>query len=161
MTHYFQYSSRLALVLLLLSITAHSSTPAGSSLTGTVRDSGGAVVPGVEVTLTRVSECNCSDCDPEQPAPCARCCTPQRTVHTSGEGVYEFARISPGEYQLEVSAAHFKKYSARVGVGRGQNETYDVVLGVGSVTEQIQVVTAISKKCGILCSMKKALGKVF
>ena len=62
-----------------------------ASLSGTVVDSTGAVIPGATVTLT----------DPQ---------TGQvRTLKTDGSGVYTFSSLAPASYKIEATASNFSK----------------------------------------------------
>src|SRR5687767_14027692 len=63
-----------------------------SSVTGTISDAQGDIVPGATVVLT--SEQNV-----------------RRTAMTNESGVYTFASVQPGTYTIEVEAAGFKKAS--------------------------------------------------
>ena len=64
------------------------------SINGTVRDSGGAVIPGATVTLTNVGEGT------------------SRTMVTDGSGNYEFVDSKAGQYSVQVTANGFQKWSA-------------------------------------------------
>src|SRR5262245_66261972 len=59
-------------------------------LRGSVRDAGGAVVPGVEVALTNEATSR------------------SRTTVTNDSGEYSFAALEPGSYGLKASQAGFK-----------------------------------------------------
>src|SRR5207237_1607730 len=59
-------------------------------LRGSARDQGGAVVPGVEVTLTNEAT------------------SLSRSTVTNESGEYSFAALEPGSYRLDASLAVFK-----------------------------------------------------
>jgi hypothetical protein len=63
-----------------------------ASITGTVTDPSGAVIPGARVQLTKVSTKD------------------SRTAVTSGRGAYNFQNLLPGTYEIRASAQGFKEY---------------------------------------------------
>jgi len=110
------------LCLLVASLAAQTST---SQISGTVRDSSAAVVPGAAVTL--VNE--------------ATGITQKQS--TTEAGVYAFPSIPVGTYTLRVEATGFKTF-ARTGntVQVGTPATVDVTLEVGAAAETVQVTSA-------------------
>ena len=112
----------LALLLCSLAwITAGSQTPT-ASLSGVVRDSNGAVVPQVKITLRNVVKGTV------------------RATSTDGQGHYSLPAMEPGTYELRAERAGFStelKSGVVLSVG-GSAET-DLVLRVGQVTEVVTV----------------------
>ncbi|HYR43448.1 MAG TPA: TonB-dependent receptor [Terriglobia bacterium] len=95
-------------------------------LRGSVRDSGGAVVPGVEVTLTNEAT-NLS-----------------RTTITNDSGEYSFAALDPGSYRLNASLTGFKPIALTgIRVGTQQFVTLDLRLDVGAVAETVSVTAEV------------------
>lgn len=93
------------------------------SLTGTVKDPNGAVVPGASVIASDASQ------------------AVSVTTRTNDVGLFAFADLPPGTYTLVVESQGFKKtekldielpVSSRVNVG-------DIVLQIGSLAETINV----------------------
>ena len=82
----------LVSVFLVGNINAQSGT---TGVKGAVKDQQGAVIPGATVKLTNPNTGF------------------SRTVTTTDEGIYTFPGIAPGTYQVEVSAANFKKTVVR------------------------------------------------
>jgi hypothetical protein len=78
----------LALVFSLFSSVARSQTTA--TLSGTVQDSSGAVIPNAQVTLTNEAT------------------NESRKVQSNGVGLYAFPSLVPGTYSLKVSLKGFK-----------------------------------------------------
>ncbi len=80
------------LAMLLLPNDAAWSQSFQASITGTVRDQSGGVVPGAQLTATEIA-------------------TGTSLTTTSNEaGVYRFNGLKPGRYRLTSSVAGFKKY---------------------------------------------------
>jgi hypothetical protein len=111
----------LALACLLLTA---GSTPAQTSLggvTGLVKDSSGAVVPGVTVTLQNTG-------------------TNQiRTTVSTDTGLYSFPSIPAGDYLISAENAGFQKYEAKLVVRVGQELTVDISLAVGATPVVVEV----------------------
>lgn len=116
----------LSLFLLLVAAQTRPafSQAATGSISGEVRDSSGAVVPGVEVTLTNQE-------------------TGQvKSKVSSDAGTYSFPSLLPGMYTLKASLPGFQSYVARdIKVNVNVNYTVNVKLEVGQVSQEV-VVTA-------------------
>lgn len=96
------------------------------TVTGTVRDASKAAVAGAELTLTN------------------RGTGITQTVHSSESGTYLFEAVSVGVYTLEASAPGFKRFKINnVEVHVQNSVTADVILQVGSVSEEITVTSAV------------------
>ncbi len=111
----------LVAVLLLLPLFVQGQTGDGS-LRGYVRDPSGAVLPGVEVTVTSA----------ELIAP--------RTVSTDDLGTYRVLNLPPGEYSLVLSLSGFATVErSGVVLRAGANFSVDVIMEIGSVEENVAV----------------------
>ena len=98
---------------------------ARASLSGTVYDSSGAVVPAAKVTVTD-TERNISD---------------SRTTNEVGR--YLFTDLNPGNYELEATATGFKKYrTTGILVEVGQKLEMNPKLELGQSAESITVSAA-------------------
>jgi carboxypeptidase family protein/TonB-dependent receptor-like protein len=93
-----------------------------ATLTGTVKDSTGAVVPNVTVTIT----------GPQSPT----------TTKTNNEGTYLALSLVPGRYVVVAEAPGFQKSSQTVVLEIGQKGRVDFTLGVVGVSETVTVVEA-------------------
>src|SRR6185295_8918648 len=79
--------------ILILLLTASVSWAQGTAqLSGTVRDSSGGVLPGVNVTVTQTNT------------------GLVRTTVTESDGVYLLTNLPTGPYRLEVALQGFKTY---------------------------------------------------
>jgi hypothetical protein len=109
------------LVVFFAGTTALAQAGRGS-LSGTVSDPNGALVPGAQVTLlnkaTGVS---------------------QHTV-TTGAGLYSFISLNPGVYQVTASQSGFASVARdNISVSVDQTTEVNIALKVGAVTETITV----------------------
>ncbi|HTV54465.1 MAG TPA: carboxypeptidase-like regulatory domain-containing protein [Terriglobia bacterium] len=111
-------------LFLLFSSICFGQTTFGS-LGGTVRDTSGGVIPGVQVTLTNLGTN-----------------TKVRTT-TNTDGIYEFVNVQPGNYRVEAEKGGFKLFSrSPVVVETQQSYRIDVTMQLGSVTQTVQVTAA-------------------
>ena len=113
----------LVIILYVCSI-AFGQTTFGS-ITGTVTDPSGAVLPKVQVILTNVST------------------NTQSLAATNAEGIYVFVNVLPGNYQLSAQSPNFKRFSRSPIVVQVQ-EAYkiDISLELGNTAETVSVTTA-------------------
>ena len=114
-------------IVCLLAVAAFLAVPASAqltvgSVTGTVVDATGAVIPGATVTLTNEAT------------------GVTREQETSGTGTFMFDRVRPGAYSLRVSMSGFKTHETTVEVGVGKVSSLgNVGMQVGASTETITV----------------------
>jgi len=93
-----------------------------ATLTGTIRDNTGAVIPDVRVTVVSTATGE------------AR----QFTTNSSGE--YVAAALPPGHYDITVPAKGFRTYTAKnVTLRVAQNARIDITLQVGDIREEVVV----------------------
>ena len=111
----------LAMLMMLVLPLAMRAQDAGS-ITGTVRDSSGAVVAGAEVKASSPT------------------IGVTRTTTTNSDGDYLAAALPAGAYDLSVSAKGFKVFQAkRIMVRVAEKARVDVSLQIGATTETIEV----------------------
>ncbi len=92
------------------------------TISGYVKDSTQAVLPGAELKLTN-----------EQTGA-------SRNAVSNEQGFYQFLGLTPGSYALEVGLASFRRYRATGIVLRvDENVRADVPMEIGAVTEEVQV----------------------
>ena len=112
----------LVVLVLLASGTAWAQAVAGSQLSGVVKDSSAAAIPGAEVTVTKTDT------------------GALRTVFTDTAGTFTFPNLPVGPYQLKVVLQGFNTY-IRDGIVLqvGSNPEVNVTLAVGAISEQVTV----------------------
>ena len=95
---------------------------AQSRLTGTVKDSSGAVVPGANVVVRNVE-------------------TGQATsALTNLSGVYTISFLNPGRYEVSCELSGFKRFTrAGIVLETGTTTTIDIALDVGQLSETVSV----------------------
>ncbi len=92
-------------------------------LRGAVRDAGGALIPGVEVSLINEGT------------------NVARNTVSNEVGEFVFNFVAPGTYRLRASLPGFKTFErAGINIGTQQFITLDINLEVGAITEEIKVV---------------------
>jgi Carboxypeptidase regulatory-like domain len=118
----FQTIFVLTFVLLSFWPTALKAQNANATISGTVTDPSGAVVPGAEVTLTYVTTG-----------------TAKKTTAGSN-GFYSFPNLTVGDYQLKCTAKGFATY-VQTGISLHLNETVQIPiqLKLGSTAQTVKV----------------------
>src|SRR5664279_1339171 len=113
--------SALALALLLSGAVLAQSTGNAGSITGTVTDSTGAVVPSATVEISNpVSQYN-------------------RTATTDNAGKFSFPNVPLNRYHVSVTAAGFANYSQDAEVRSSVSVSLTVNLQIGTSAENITV----------------------
>src|ERR1051325_1200118 len=112
----------ITIASLAIARSAAAQAVTGSQLSGIVRDSSGATLPGVEVTATKTDTGT------------------TRTVFTSTDGVYIIPNLPVGPYQLKVVLQGFNTYvQDGIVLQVGSNPEINVTLSVGAISEQVTV----------------------
>jgi hypothetical protein len=118
------YRLRLGVSLFSLAvlgaIACLAQAPVGS-LTGTLHDASGAVMPGVAVTVTN------QDTGLE------------RKLETSAEGIFSAASLPAGNYRVKAMATGFRTFEQSTIVQTGQVTSLDLEMQVGAEAEVINV----------------------
>ncbi len=118
---------RRFLVAALLSLAAAlpaaaQSTAINGSIEGVISDESGAVLPGVTVTITNLDTGD------------------TRVVVTNESGLYRAPLLSLGKYKVEAELQGFKKLEQTgINISAGQTAVISMKLGVGMLSETIQV----------------------
>ncbi len=95
-----------------------------ATLSGTVTDATGALIPGVEITATQIETGVVS------------------TATTNESGTYQFPSLQPGPYRVNVSLAGFQSQIFRITLGTSQQIRQNFTLQVGAVAQSVEVSVA-------------------
>src|SRR6187402_2767911 len=118
-------SMKRALILALLVFCAAGTAAAQTELgtiTGTVKDAQGAVLPGVTVSAVNTA-------------------TNVTTVAvTNGQGVFLLSSLGAGRYKVTFTLASFSPVAREIDVRTGDRLRVDLALELGAMTEEVRVV---------------------
>src|SRR5438552_52900 len=106
---------------ILALILANSVASLAVTLVGTVRDSSGAVIPGVTVELAAQA--------PGLPL----------TVHTDANGQFRAANLSAGPYQIKIAHAGFQLYTESTALEANQTNAVEIRLEIAKVVQEQRV----------------------
>ncbi|MEO7660325.1 MAG: carboxypeptidase-like regulatory domain-containing protein, partial [Pyrinomonadaceae bacterium] len=110
----------VGLALLTTQIAIHAQTT--GSMSGTVTDPSGAVVPGATVTVVNTAT------------------GAERSAVASSTGAFDFQALQPGNYTISVEASGFRKAIARnIVVSVSTASTVNIPLEVGLAGEEVTV----------------------
>jgi TonB family protein len=101
---------------------------ADGSLSGTVSDGTGAVIPGVTVTVSSRVATQSAVTE-----------TDVQTTVTNEVGAYSFPALTPGHYSLKTQLPGFTAFRTDVDVVVGQTAVQNVTLSVGSIAQRVTV----------------------
>jgi len=108
-------------VILLLSSSAEAQLPT-ATISGTVKDPSGAVVPGAAIMATNAET------------------GMTRSAQTGNDGAYRFPALSVGIYDVQVEQTGFQaKVQTGLRITVGQEAVMNFTLDVGAVTETVSV----------------------
>lgn len=105
---------------------------ADGSLSGTVSDATGAVIPGVTVVVSSstVSQNSVTETDVQ-------------TTTTDQVGSYEFRGLTPGQYIMKAQLPGFALFrSGTLQITSGQNLVQNAMLSVGSIVQHVELKVA-------------------
>jgi len=129
-----------AATLLFLSLTISAFGQSGNArVGGTIDDTSGAVLPGVEVTATNTL-------------------TGVVTMVISNEaGAYNFASLLPGPYKIGAALPGFQNRNYEVALGNQQQVRLNITLNVGAVGTNVDVTVAVDS---LLATSSSSVGNV-
>jgi hypothetical protein len=112
----------LALAALLVFVAPAARAQDNATITGTVTDTSGAVVPNAAITLTNPATGQ------------------KRDAVSNSTGAFRFASIGVGTYTMDVTAQGFEKFSKTgIVVNVAQTVEADATLTVGSTAQTVTV----------------------
>jgi len=134
------YTRNVSLFLIILAFPiALSAQSSSGTVSGSARDSSGAVVPQAQVTLTNVDT------------------NEKRRQLTSADGTYTFPLLPPATYQLEAQHVGFKRFvRPGITVQVQQQMVIDIVMEVGETSQSVEVQATVP----LLESTSSSLGQV-
>jgi hypothetical protein len=109
---------------LLFTVQGFAQTGINATLSGTVSDPTGALIPGVEVTAKNT--------DTEVAS----------TTLTNESGTYRFPSLQPGTYEVNAALAGFQAQTIRLTLGTAQQIRQNFTLQVGTVSQAVEVTVA-------------------
>jgi hypothetical protein len=112
-----------ALLLFLLGLPAWAQLDTGT-ITGTVRDSSGAILPNAHVTLRNVGTGQAVE------------------LRSNEQGIYVSPPLRPGAYTVTVEAPGFETMAKRLQLDVSQRAGIDFDLRLGTLTQEVAVVEA-------------------
>jgi hypothetical protein len=115
--------SRFPLLTLLCALLAGGAAFAQTSgtISGTVTDTTGAIIPHANVTVKNTSSGE------------------QRTATTNSAGAYSFPALTPGDYQLTVSLSGFATIQEMATLNVTEHIAVDIIMKASSVSETVEV----------------------
>src|ERR1700676_2035618 len=97
---------------------------AGATLTGTVKDPSGAVVPNAQVSITDIDT------------------SVSRSVSSNAAGLYTAPNLLPGNYELRVTSTGFRTQVERgITLTVGAQQQLDITMQVGQITQTVEITT--------------------
>jgi hypothetical protein len=130
----------IAAGLLLLTQPMNTFAQVNASVGGTVSDSTGALIPGVEVTAVNVNT------------------GISATRLTNEAGAYNFASLQPGTYRVTVSLPGFQTViRENVQLSQGQDVRFNFTLQVGTVAQSVEV---LADSASMLATTSASVGNV-
>src|SRR5438105_2764854 len=133
------YFTRAAIVLCVFLTTSGVAQVINATLTGTVSDASGALIPGVEITATDADTGIVSK------------------ALTNEAGTYRFPSLQPGPYQVSASLPGFQSQIFQVTLGTSQQIRQNFILLVGGLTQTVDVSVAADQ---LLTAMSSSVGNV-
>ena len=93
-----------------------------ATLTGNVKDTAGAIIPGAKLTLVNAAT------------------KAETDVTANGEGEYQFPNLTPGRYNLTVSMSGFQTQSQQnISLDAAQKARINLALTAGEVSQTVEV----------------------
>src|SRR5260370_1663263 len=95
---------------------------AGATLTGTVKDSSGAVIPNAQISITDLAT------------------SVSRGVSSNAAGLYTAPNLSPGNYEVRVTSTGFRTQVQRgITLTVGAQQQLDITMQVGQINQTVEI----------------------
>src|SRR5262245_52548310 len=118
-------TSKLALVLIPYVLISTASNTLGqttpATLSGVIRDTSGAVIPGAKISVRNIST------------------GAMRETNTDEEGRYNLTSLGPGQYEVRAERVGFRTAQSNVTLTIGGASNLDLTVQVGNVSEVVEV----------------------
>jgi hypothetical protein len=115
----------LIVVLFTISVPINSTAQSSASISGTVKDTDGSVLPGVAVTVKNDTT------------------GAQQEVTTDAQGAYQITALGAGTYTVTAALSGFKTAAAKsVSVAPGQPVSIPLTLEIGQLEETVVVMSS-------------------
>ncbi len=114
-----RHASLLVALFFVVAASAHAQFT--SAVQGAVQDNSGSAVASATITLTNVDN------------------KVTQTATANGSGVYRFASLAPGNYQVAASATGFSFTKIAFTLNTAETRDVSITLSVGSVSTQVEV----------------------
>jgi Carboxypeptidase regulatory-like domain/TonB-dependent Receptor Plug Domain len=113
---------RLLLLGLLMLVPGVAFVQDTATLTGTIRDKSGAVLPSADIVIKNTATATI------------------REAKSNSAGEYVAAALAPGQYNITVTVVGFRRYQAEgVTLRVAQNARIDVTMQVGDIQQEVNV----------------------
>src|SRR6058998_533438 len=130
------FAGAVAVACLLFAMSGFAQV-INATLSGTVTDATGALIPGVEITATQTETGVVS------------------TALTNESGTYQFPSLQPGPYRLSASLAGFQSQIFQITLGTSQQIRQNFTLQVGAVAQAVEVSVAADQ---LLTTLSSSVG---
>ncbi|HUY14334.1 MAG TPA: TonB-dependent receptor [Terriglobia bacterium] len=114
----------LALLLIICESSRLRAQVVGATLSGTITDQSGAVIPNAKVSIKNVAT------------------GVVRVASTNQRGIYSAPNVLPGSYEVTVSASGFSSTKTTLTLTVGEQEALNLTLKVGRTTQTVEVTNA-------------------
>src|SRR5262245_12847583 len=108
-----------AIVCLLFTTAGFAQESINATLSGTVSDASGALIPGVQISAKNTAT------------------GVESTTITNETGTYRFPSLQPGSYEVTGALTGFSTQTFRLALGTAQQITQNFTLQVGTVAQTV------------------------